>query len=72
MPNEKIKEFAIKHGFQDIKKIGIYSNSDVYVPIFYDGNARKIGYPQYILVKGDEIFLKVDTSLEMTKTLFPE
>lgn len=72
MPNEKIKEFAIKNGFQDVREIGKYNEYVVFAPIFTDGKSRKIGYPQYILVKNEEISLRIDISLEMTKELFPD
>lgn len=72
MSEEKIKDFAIKNGFQDVKEIGKYNEYVVYAPIFTDGKARKIGYPQYILIKDEEISLKIDISLEMTKELFQE
>ena len=72
MLKEDIKKFAVKQGFQDAEEIGKYKDYTAYRPIFLDGKARIIGYPQYILVKDESIQLKVDTNFEISKTLFPE
>ncbi len=69
MPNENIKEFAIKQGFQDVKEIGKYKEFTVYQPFFTDGKKHIVGYPQYILVTGETIKLHVDSKFEITKSL---
>ena len=70
MLNEDIKNFAIKQGFQDIKEIGKYKDFTVYRPFFTDDKKRIVGYPQYILVKGEEIQLHVDVTFEITKVFY--
>ena len=66
MHNEKIKAFAIKQGFQDIKPLGKYNDSDIYQPIFTDGKKHIVGFPQYIMVKDENI------SLEELQNKMPE
>ena len=72
MHNDEIKAFAIKQGFQDIKPLGKYKDSDIYQPIFIDGKRHIVGLPQYILVKDENISLKIDSKFEITKIMFPD
>lgn len=69
MSNEEIKSFAINQGFNEVKEIGTYKDSKVYLPIFTTNN-KIVGYPQYIFVNGKEITLRIDVSMEITKALF--
>lgn len=52
---EKIKEIAKKYGFDDVKYIGKWKSYKVYEPFFADDETHLIGYPQYILQKGEKI-----------------
>lgn len=70
MLNEDIKTFAIKQGFQDVKEIGKYKEFTVYQPFFTDNKKHIVGYPQYILVNGEEIKLHVDVTFEITKVFY--
>lgn len=70
MLNENIKVFAIKQGFQDVKEIGKYKEFTVYQPFFTDNKKHIVGYPQYILVNGEEIKLHVDVTFEITKVFY--
>ena len=72
MHNDTIKAFAIQQGFQDIKPLGKYNDSDIYQPIFTDGKTHIVGFPQYILVKDEDISLKIDSKFEITKIMFPD
>ena len=68
MSNEEIKAFAIKNGYKDIQEVGNYADSRVFVPVFQN-DKKVIGYPQYILLKNDELIVKTDISMEITKSL---
>lgn len=70
--HDKIVDFAKKQGFSGVKEIGKYEDYDVYIPTFLDNKNKKIGFPQYILVKDDVFLLKIDNTFELTKIFFPE
>lgn len=73
MPDlNEIKAFAKKQGFADVKELGLHNGSTVYQPVFSDGNVRKVGYPQYVLVSDGNISLKIDSSFEITDKFFPD
>ncbi len=73
MPDlNEIKAFAEKQGFTDVKELGQYDGNTVYLPVFADSKVRKVGYPQYILVSGEHISLRIDSSFELTDKFFPD
>lgn len=71
MSDEQVKAFAISNGYVDIKELGNLNQYKVFIPIPKNNN-RIIGYPKYILVHNDDISIKVDTSMEISKNFFPD
>ena len=71
MDEQKIKEFAQKHGFDDVKMIGEYEGNIVFQPVFFDKKVRIIGFPRYILQKENELSLKLDDDFVLTDHFFP-
>ncbi len=52
---EKSQKEALKAGFDDVKHLGKWKVYEIIEPIFTDDEIHFIGYPQYLLVKGDSI-----------------
>ena len=50
---DKVKQFAIKQGYNDIKKLENWNGYEVYEPIM--GEDAIIGIPLVIMVKGNNI-----------------
>lgn len=50
---KNVKEFAIKQGYNDVKKLENWKGYDIYEPILYDDAI--IGIPLVIMVKGSEM-----------------
>ncbi len=55
MTKEKIQEFAQTSIFDTAEYIGKWEDYEVWEPGFSDGEPRCIGFPQFILVKGETI-----------------
>lgn len=51
----KIKKNSKINGFHDANYIGMWNGHKVYEPIYTDGKEHDIGYPQYILSKGNSL-----------------
>lgn len=52
---KKIKELTKENSFHDVNYIGMWNGHIVYEPIYTDGKEHDIGYPQYILSKGNSL-----------------
>ena len=52
---KKIKELTKENCYQDVNYIGMWNGHEVYEPIYTDGKEHDIGYPQYILSKGNSL-----------------
>ena len=52
---KKIKELTKENSFHDVNYIGMWNGHKVYEPIYTDGKEYDIGYPQYILSKGNSL-----------------
>ena len=52
---KKIKELTKENCFDDVNYIGMWNGHKVYEPIYTDGTEHDIGYPQYILSKGNSL-----------------
>ena len=50
---DKVKQFAIKQGYKDIKKLENWNGYEIYEPIM--GEDAIIGIPLVIMVKGNNI-----------------
>lgn len=55
MKEQEILKFARKSIFDTAKRLGKWKDYEVWEPEFSDGQTRYIGFPQFILVKGDSI-----------------
>ncbi len=55
MTLEKIIKFAQESIYDTAEYLGKWSGYDVYEPGFDDDEVHCLGFPQYILVKGDPI-----------------
>lgn len=55
MQTEKIKEFAVQKGFQDVALLGKWRGYDVYEPIYNKDSVSMIGLPLAVLVKDNEM-----------------
>lgn len=55
MKEQEILRFARKSIFDTVKRLGEWKGCEVWEPGFSDGQTRYIGFPQFILVKGDSI-----------------
>lgn len=53
MKQQEILKFARKSIFDTVKRLGKWNGYEVWEPGFSDGQPRYIGFPQFILVKGD-------------------
>ena len=52
---KKIKKMTKENCFHDVNYIGMWNRHKVYEPIYTDGKEHDIGYPQYILSKGNSL-----------------
>lgn len=68
---KKIKALAKSYGFHDIKELGTMNEYKVYDPIFTDGKERMIGYPHFILVKGNEMKMVIDDDFKISDFFYP-
>ena len=68
MSNDDVKKFATDKGYNDVKEVGNFHEYRVFVPMFKE-TRKIIGYPKYILVKDNEIIIKTDITMEITKVL---
>ena len=50
---EKVKRYAVEHGYNDVKKIESWKGYDIYEPLLHDDAI--IGIPLLIMVKGNKI-----------------
>lgn len=55
MNEKKILKFARKSIFNTVMRLGEWNGYEVWEPGFDDDEPRFIGFPQFILVKGDSI-----------------
>lgn len=55
MTEEKILKFAKKSIYDCVKYLGKWKGFDVWEPGFSDGEPHYLGFPQFILVRGDSI-----------------
>lgn len=55
MEEGKIKKFAQESIYETVERIGLWNGYDVYEPGFNSDEPRFIGFPQFILVKGNSI-----------------
>lgn len=55
MKQEEILKFVQKSIYDTAKHIGKWKGFEVWEPGFSDGKPRFLGFPQFILVKGDAI-----------------
>ncbi len=55
MKEQEILRFARKSIFDTVKRLGEWKGCEVWEPGFSDGQTRYIGFPQFILVKGDYV-----------------
>lgn len=55
MKQQEILKFARKSIFDTVKRLGEWNGYEVWEPGFSDGEPRYIGFPQFILVKGNSI-----------------
>lgn len=53
--NEKIEKIKSELGAKDMKKTYSWKGYDVYEAVYNYKNSPAIGYPDYLLVKGDEM-----------------
>ena len=72
MSDNEIKNFAIKHGFVDAKKLGVLDECEIYQPVFADKKTRMVGYPQYIVIDKEKVSLKIDTDFKITDHFFKD
>lgn len=71
MSKRRIVKFAREYGFDRAKKVGTYNGYDVYSPFTSNGDIPVIGFPHFILVKGDEIIMHIDDDFEVYDALYP-
>lgn len=57
---KKVKDFAIKSGYQNAEYLTKWKDFSVYQPFFNDEETHYIGLPRVILVRGDKIRLSND------------
>lgn len=55
MEQQEVLKFAQKSIFDTVKKLGKWRDYEVWEPGFKDAQPRYIGFPQFILVKGNSI-----------------
>lgn len=55
MKEQKILEFARKSIFGTVRRLGVWEGYEVWEPGFSDNQPRFIGFPQFILIKGNTI-----------------
>lgn len=68
----KIVEFAQDHGFDSVEKENItFKGYDVYSPKKNRKGSYTIGFPHFILVKGDEIIMHIDDDFEVLDMISP-
>ena len=68
----KIVEFAQDHGFDSVEKENVvYKGYDVYSPKKNRKGSNIIGFPHFILVKGDEIIMHIDDNFEVLDLISP-
>ncbi len=74
MTKEKILNFAKKSIYDNADLIGKWKGYDVYEPGFDDEEPRCIGFPQFILVRGDSIRWSKDweESRAIMSALYPK
>ncbi|MCI6186361.1 MAG: hypothetical protein MR739_04190 [Spirochaetia bacterium] len=66
MPETDVLLFAKNKGFTSVQKLGFFNSYLVFRPLL-DSDKKRIGFPQYILIKDEEINLKIDLNLDITK-----
>lgn len=73
MKMRKITAFARQNEYDGAVWTNVRFNGyKVYEPYYFDGRVRYTGYPRYILVKGREIRLVLDHSLQILDLLYKE
>lgn len=60
MKEQEMLKFARKSIFDTVRRLGEWNGYEVWEPGFSDGQTRYIGFPQFILIKGDSIRWTVD------------
>ena len=72
---EEAIKFAKEHGYEKIKKLGLYDGYVVYNIIFSPdkkGNYPCIGYPRFILEKDKKFMIKIDDDFKIIDHFFPD
>ncbi len=74
MTKEKIQRFAQKSIYDNAEYLGKWKGYEVYEPGFDDEEPRCIGFPQFILVRGDSIRWSKDweESRAIMSALYPK
>lgn len=60
MKEQEILRFARKSIFDTAKRLGKWKDYEVWEPGFSDSQTHYIGFPQFILIKGNSIRLTED------------
>lgn len=50
----ELKKIVRQAGFHDAKRLGIWNDCEVFEAIFTDGKTHFVGFPQFIIVKGND------------------
>ena len=55
MNKQKVKEFIRRSIYDGAEYAGEWNGYEVWRPVFADNEVHYIGFPQYILIKGDSV-----------------
>jgi len=69
MKDNRVLDFAREQGYYTAKEAGSYNGYTVYIPEMKNDEIAYTGFPQFILVKGNEIIMHTDDRFEVYDAL---